>query len=208
MVGASFSAILSSTLTVSQLKPPVIDQNSVVGCDRNSFISSHLVDELNFKQENVKIIDSIDDYPKAFETKYIAAAFFVEPHAKVFLAKYCKGYTTAGPTYRLGGFGFVFPKGSPLVTDISEAILQLSENGELNKLEQGMFFSNCSSSNVQDQDQSLGPGPFYGLFLITGGIALSAFLITMFRQLKTHRQVSSCMESTIMAKEIVTPSSG
>lgn len=101
-----------------------------------------------------------------------------------------------------------FQRGSPLVTDISEAILQLSENGELNTLEQGMFFSNCSSSNVQDQDQSLGPGPFYGLFLITGGIVLSAFLITMFRQLKTHRQVSSCMESTIMAEKSVTPSSG
>lgn len=50
MVGASFSAILSSTLTVSQLKQPVIDQNSVVGCDRNSFICSHLVEDLNFKQ--------------------------------------------------------------------------------------------------------------------------------------------------------------
>lgn len=155
MVGASFSAILSSTLTVSQLKPPVIDQNSMVGCDRNSFICYHLVDELNFKRENVKEIDSIDDYPKAFKTKNIAAAFYVEPHAKVFLAKYCEGYTMVGPTYQLGGFGFVFPKGSPLVTDISEAILQLSEDGKLNELEQGMFFSNCSSSNVQDQDQSL-----------------------------------------------------
>ena len=112
IVTASFTASLSSMLTVSQLQPSVVDveslqrANGAVGCNGNSFIIRYLV-SLGFKLENIRTIDSIYDYPDAFERGAIAAAFFVVPHAKVFLAKYCKGYTMTGPTFKLGGFGFV-----------------------------------------------------------------------------------------------------
>lgn len=102
----------------------------------------------------------------------------------------------------------VFQKGSPLVNDISEAILQFAESGRLGQLEKGIFSSNCSSSNDLDQDPSIGPGPFCSLFSITGGIAISAFIITMFRQLRNRRRVSSFMESITSAREIVAPSYG
>jgi hypothetical protein len=50
----------------------------------------------------------MSDYPAAFENKEIEAAFFVAPHAKVFLAMYsCKGFIKGNNTFRLGGFGFV-----------------------------------------------------------------------------------------------------
>ena len=99
-------------LTVSRLQPSVVDveslqrANAAVGCDGNSFIVTHLVN-LGFKPENIKTIHSINEYPDAFERGDISAAFFVVPHAKVFLAKYCKGYTMTGPTFNLGGFCFV-----------------------------------------------------------------------------------------------------
>lgn len=83
----------------------------------------------------------------------------------------------------------VFPRGSPLVIDISEAILKLRESGELKKLQKDIFSSHCSSSNDLDHDPSLGPAPFYTLFCITGGIAISALLITLFRQLRKQTQV-------------------
>ncbi|KAF3620594.1 hypothetical protein FXO37_33192 [Capsicum annuum] len=51
-------------------------------------------------------MSSINDYPKAFEKGEISVAFFVVPHAKVFLAKYCKGYTKLAPVYKLGRFIF------------------------------------------------------------------------------------------------------
>lgn len=37
--------------------------------------------------------------------------FFLNENSylKIFLSKYCEGYTLVGPTYRLGGFGFVSP---------------------------------------------------------------------------------------------------
>lgn len=113
VVTSTFTASLSSMMTVSHFKPSVLDietlqrTNAGVGCNGNSFIVKYLINVLNFKPQNIKGIASISDYDKAFEQGDISAAFFVEPHAKVFLSKYCKGYTKTGPVYKLGGFGFV-----------------------------------------------------------------------------------------------------
>lgn len=112
IVSASFTAILTSTVTVSRLKPSIDIEtlkrtDSVVGCDGITLVCRYLVEVLGFMPVRIKRIDSISGYAKAFENGDIAAAFFVEPHAKLFLAEYCKGYTIAGPTFQFGGFGFV-----------------------------------------------------------------------------------------------------
>jgi len=113
VVTNSFTASLTS-ITISQVKPSVLDiqtlkeRNSPVGCNGNSFIVKYLIDVLKFKPDNIRKINSVSDYPAAFEKKEIEAAFFVAPHAKVFLAKYsCKGFIKVGNVFRLGGFGFV-----------------------------------------------------------------------------------------------------
>ncbi|CAJ2669611.1 unnamed protein product [Trifolium pratense] len=113
IVTNSFIASLTS-ITISQVKPSVLDiqtlkeRNHTIACDGNSFIVKYLTDVLKFKPENIRKINSMSDYPAAFENKEIEAAFFVAPHAKVFLAKYsCKGFIKAKNTFRLGGFGFV-----------------------------------------------------------------------------------------------------
>ncbi|CAO2834547.1 unnamed protein product [Amaranthus hypochondriacus] len=113
MLTIYFTAALSSLMTIDQLLPTVKDvetlkkENAVVGCNWNSFVCSYLVHVLQFKHENVKEIKSVELYPSAFQKGEIKAAFFVTFHAKVFLAKYCRGYAIAGPTYNFGGFGFV-----------------------------------------------------------------------------------------------------
>lgn len=102
-------------LTISRLQPSVSDietllrTNAPVGYNGNSFIVRYLINVIGFKADDIKKIDSINDYPVAFKKGDIKAAFFVVPHAKVFLAKYCTGYTMTGPTFKLGGFGFVIP---------------------------------------------------------------------------------------------------
>lgn len=112
-VTATFTASLTSMMTLSQVHPSMLDigtlhkMNATVGCNGNSFIVRYLTDVLDFRPENIKSIASIGDYPNAFEKQHIAAAFFVVPHAKVFLTKYCKGYMTTGPVYKPSGFGFV-----------------------------------------------------------------------------------------------------
>ena len=110
---ASFTASLTSMLTVSRFRPSVLDietlqrTNAQVGCNGKSFIVRYLVNTLNFKLENIKNISSVDDYPDVFAKGDIAAAFFAAPHAKVFLAKYCHGFIKAEPVHKIGGLGFV-----------------------------------------------------------------------------------------------------
>lgn len=112
VITSSFTASLTSMMTVSRFAPSVVDietlrqTNATVGCNFHSFIIRYLNDVLHIPNANIKTLFGIDDYPKAFDNGDIQAAFFITPHAKVFLAKYCKGYTTAA-TYDLGGLGFV-----------------------------------------------------------------------------------------------------
>ncbi|PWA45598.1 ionotropic glutamate receptor, metazoa, Periplasmic binding protein-like I [Artemisia annua] len=183
MIAACFTATLSSIMTISRFQPSIDLQrsNGVVGCNGNSFIVRYLVNVLHFTPENIKHINSIEDYPTAFEKGEIAAAFFVSPHADVFLAQYCNRFEKVGRTHKLGGFGFVFGKGSTLVEDISEAVLKVTQNGEINILQGKMLdsFSDCSQSAIFPG--TLGPGPFTGMFLLTGGISAFVFFSTLVR---------------------------
>ncbi|WJX75739.1 hypothetical protein P8452_59241 [Trifolium repens] len=185
IVTNSFTASLTS-ITISQVKPSVLDiqtlkeRNSPVGCNGNSFIVNYLTEVLKFKPENIRKINSISDYPAAFENKDIEAAFFVGPHARVFLAKYsCKGLINAGNIFRLGGFGFVYPKGSSLATDISEALLNMIESGQIKELENDMLnkiknegIANCSSKKKGKDNSSIDIPPFVGLFSICSSFAI------------------------------------
>lgn len=65
-----------------------------------------------------------------------------------------------------------------MVTDISEAILKVTQSGEIQEMEKQMLFSsNCSSTTDPTDNPPLGPWPFSGLFIISGGISMIAFLI-------------------------------
>lgn len=109
IVAACFTATLSSLITISKFQATLDLQRSnvIVGCNHNSFIVPYLENVLNIKPDKIRQISSIDDYDNAFKTGQISVAFFVAPHANVFLAKYCHGYEKIGHTYKLGGFGFV-----------------------------------------------------------------------------------------------------
>ncbi|KAF7820151.1 Glutamate receptor 2.5 [Senna tora] len=190
IVTTSFTTNLTSMMmTTRQLEPSVLDietlqrTNAPVGCNGNSFIVKYLVEVLRFKPENIKRINSMDDYHTAFKNRDIEAAFFVSPHANVFLAKYsCTGYMKAGNTIKLGGFGFVFPKGSPLGGDISEALLKVIESGETHQLEKNMLSTiSCSSSKskTQQEDGPLGVEPFLGIFSISATIAVLTWLYSI-----------------------------
>ncbi|XP_074354304.1 glutamate receptor 2.7-like [Apium graveolens] len=211
VVTVCFTASLTSIITVQRIQASPVSieylqrTNAAVGCNGNSFIVQYLINVLDFKAENIKKINSIKDYPEAFEKGEIQAAYFVAPHAKVFLAKYCQGYTTAGPSYKLGGFGFVFRKGSPLVNDISEAILKVSESGKILELEKHMLsFSNCNSSSIgiSSGDTSLGPEPFSGLLIISGCISAAAFLISIARLLTMRPLILRFALGTLLRRRV------
>ncbi|RVW42928.1 Glutamate receptor 2.7 [Vitis vinifera] len=131
----SYTANLTSMLTVQRLEPTVVDvedlkrDNAIVGCSRRSFVVRYLVDVIGIKMRNIKDITSADQYARDLRSGEVAAAFIEAPYAKIFLAQNCKGFAASGKTYKVGGFGFVFPKGSPILPDISKAVLEVSENG-------------------------------------------------------------------------------
>lgn len=111
VVTSSYTASLTSMLTVPRLQPTVTDiewlrrSNATVGCDGDSFVKDYLRNVLDF--ENVIEVGNQENYPKKFKSGNITAAFLELPYEKVFLKEYCDEYTATGPVYRFGGFGFV-----------------------------------------------------------------------------------------------------
>jgi hypothetical protein len=80
--------------------------NAAIGYDGNSFTLWCLEKVLSFKAENIKKLLQLMTL-KSLSSGVIREAFLFTPHAKIFLAKYCKGLTMTGPTYNLSGYGFV-----------------------------------------------------------------------------------------------------
>ncbi|KAL5715909.1 hypothetical protein ACHQM5_017668 [Ranunculus cassubicifolius] len=185
----SYTANLTSMLTIPRIESKGItvehlrNSNAKVGCDGGSFVVRYLEEALGIDPRNIIQFYSYTDYPQALEKGQIAAAFLEIPYIKVFLAKHCKGFALVGPVYKVGGFAFVFSKGSPILPDISKAVLEVSENGKLLEMENALLSSyNCS--DPKSEDLSLGVTSFWGLFLITGvttTITLLIYVIHPFR---------------------------
>ncbi|KAG5561805.1 hypothetical protein RHGRI_004747 [Rhododendron griersonianum] len=193
VVTSSYTASLTSMLTVPRLQPTVTDiewlrrSNATVGCDGDSFVKDYLRNVLLF--ENVIEVGNQENYPKKFKSGNITAAFLELPYEKVFLKEYCDEYTATGPVYRFGGFGFAFQKGSPIATDFSEAILTISENGDLKRLEERLFnqLTSCSNYNSTTTEvDSLSLQSFWGLYLTSGAISTLCFLFFLIRAIKKY----------------------
>ncbi|XP_050223519.1 glutamate receptor 2.7-like [Mercurialis annua] len=191
---SSYTASLSSTLTIKRLQPNVTDiewlikNNLPVGCDGDSFVRNYLVNVLKFKLENIKTVSSEYNYTEAFRDQKIYAAFVELPYQKVFTNQYCKKFVAAAPTFTFGGLGFVFQRGSPLRADVSKAILKLSENGTLKDLEKKWFApsSECTGNANDNENESLSLKSFWGLYLISGATSTICLLLFLIRSLKKY----------------------
>ncbi|XP_059439979.1 glutamate receptor 2.9-like [Corylus avellana] len=184
---SSYTASLSSMLTVQRLQPHVTDvewlkkNNLKVGCDGDSFVRTYLNNVLHFKTDNILNVTSEYSYTGEFESNNISAAFLELPYEKVFLNKYCNGFIGTRPTTRFGGLGFVFQKGSPIARDISKAILSLSENGKLKVLEEEWLtpMDECSSNITSNSTQTLSLQSFWVLYLISFVTSTICFLLSL-----------------------------
>ncbi|KAM3308291.1 hypothetical protein P3S67_010035 [Capsicum chacoense] len=88
---------------------------------------------------------------------------------------FCGKYIMFGPTYKAAGFGFAFPKGSPLVPDVSRAVLEKD-----------------AVSIISD---SLALNSFKGLFLTAGVSSGSALLIYVFIFIYHNREILATNDS-------------
>lgn len=112
---SSYTASLTSMLTVQQLQPTVTDVHELlqsgecVGYQRGSYVKG-LLEELGFDRLKIKPYDP-DDFHEALSRGSnnggIAALVHEVPYIKLFLSNHCKGYTMVGPIYKAAGFGYV-----------------------------------------------------------------------------------------------------
>ncbi|GLJ24212.1 hypothetical protein SUGI_0461620 [Cryptomeria japonica] len=189
---SSYTANLTSILTVKQITPTITSVESLrnqgvpVGYQRGSFVRDYLQQHFGISENNMKFYSTREEYKEALTkgpNKGGVAAIFDEiPYIRLFLSQQC-GYTIVGPTYRTGGLGFVLPKGSPLLSDISRAVLSLSEDKEMQKIE-AMYFNDtlCASPGATVDSNRLSIYSFGGLFLITGTVSLIALMIFSCRE--------------------------
>ncbi|KAL0330918.1 UNVERIFIED_CONTAM: Glutamate receptor 2.7 [Sesamum angustifolium] len=182
----SYTASLTSMLTVQQLQPTYTDftllikNKENVGYQKGSFVFE-LLKKMNFDESRLVAYNSPDEMNELFckgsENGGIAAAFDETPYIKMFLAKYCSEYTMVGPMYKTAGFGFVFPKGSPLVPDVSSAILNVTEGEKLVEIERAWFSDKTTCLSGASSSQSLGLESFQGLFVIVLILGVSVLIV-------------------------------
>ncbi|KAL6204782.1 hypothetical protein ACLB2K_022049 [Fragaria x ananassa] len=184
---SSYTANLSSMLTIQRLQPNVTDiqmllnTNAPVGLDGDSFVYNYMENVLKFKRDNLIKVLSEYSYTDNFQNKTISAAFLELPYADVFMNKYCEGYTSTTPTFRFGGLTFIFQKGSPIARDFTKAILELLENGEIKKLQNEWLTpeEECSKNSTSNQPKSLSLNSFSGLYVISGATSTFCFLLSL-----------------------------
>ncbi|XP_071741991.1 glutamate receptor 2.7-like [Rutidosis leptorrhynchoides] len=203
---SSYTASLTSMLTVQQLRPTYTDIHEImrngesVGYQDGSFVLEILKD-MGFDDSKVKNYSTFEQYDEALQKGSknggVSAIMDELPYNRVFLAKYCSNYTMTGPIYKSAGFGFAFPKGSPLVHDVSTAVLKVTEN-QMTNLSRKWFGDSASCDQQNDPtvtSDKLTLDSFKGLFLIAGLSSTSALMFFFLNFLYQNRRMLSSQDS-------------
>ncbi|KAK9725677.1 hypothetical protein RND81_05G161800 [Saponaria officinalis] len=200
IINSSYTASLTSMLTVQQLSSPVKDihsliaSNEPIGYRDGSYAYDYLKDELKVPESHLISLKSEEDCAKALlngpHNGGIGALVDKSAYMELFLSTRCE-FTVVGQEFTKNGWGFAFPRDSPLATDMSTAILKLSENGDLQRIHDKWLLRSgaCSSQDTQLQVDRLELRSFWGLFLIIGIaclVALIAYFVRMMVQYINH----------------------
>ncbi|XVE66491.1 hypothetical protein DITRI_Ditri08aG0083600 [Diplodiscus trichospermus] len=193
IINSSYTASLTSILTVQQLSSPIkgidslISSNAAIGFQVGSFAENYLIEELNIPKSRLVELGSPEEYALALHSGRVAAIIDERPYVDLFLSEHCE-FSIRGQEFTKRGWGFAFPRDSPLAIDMSTAILGLTENGELQKIHDRWLSRRACSSESSESEQ-LDLQSFWGLFLICGiacVLALVVYFWLMFRKFNRH----------------------
>uniref|UniRef100_A0A5B7BUJ8 Glutamate receptor n=1 Tax=Davidia involucrata TaxID=16924 RepID=A0A5B7BUJ8_DAVIN len=200
VIKASYTASLTSILTVEQLSSPItgiedlIASNSPIGYQEGSFAAGYLIENFNIARSRLVSLGTPEDYERALRRGPIngGVAAIVEelPYVELFLSKQTDFGIVGQPLTR-SGWGFAFQRNSPLAIDMSTAILRLSESGELQNIYKKWFCrTGCfTEKRHQSKLNQLPLSSFGGLFLLCALFLLIAILVFL---LRTVRQFVQC----------------
>ncbi|KAG6503244.1 glutamate receptor 3.1-like isoform X2 [Zingiber officinale] len=205
IIQSSYTASLTSILTVQQLSSPIKGIDSLIASDEpigfqvGSFAENYMVEELNIPRSRLKPLGSPEEYASALElgpkNGGVAAVVDERAYVDLFLATNCK-FSIVGSEFTKSGWGFVFPRDSPLSVDLSTAILTLSENGELQRIHEKWFTrAGCISDTDEIESERLHLTSFWGLFLICGIACTLALFIYFIITLRQYFQLGSLEET-------------
>ncbi|CAH8263412.1 unnamed protein product [Arabidopsis lyrata] len=198
----SYTASLASVLTSQKLNPTITSMSSLlqrgerVGYQRQSFIFGKLNDT-GFSKSSLVPFDTTEECHELLRNGTVSAAFLETPYLRLFLGQYCNTYKMVEEPFNVDGFGFVFPIGSPLVADVSRAILKVAESPKAMELESTWFKKKEESCpdpvtnpdpNPSTSSRQLGVDSFWLLFLVAFVICVLTLGKSLFFFLKkpTH----------------------
>ncbi|KAK6120623.1 hypothetical protein DH2020_045635 [Rehmannia glutinosa] len=192
IINSSYTASLTSILTVQQLSSRIqgmdtlISSSDPIGIQDGSFAYKYLIDELNIAESRLRILKTRDEYVNALQQGPggggVAAIVDELPYVDMFLSSTKCQFSTVGREFTRSGWGFAFQRDSPLAIDLSTAILQLSENGELQRIhDKWLSRDKCSAQTNPIDESRLSLKSFWGLFLICGIAFFVALLVFLGR---------------------------
>ncbi|XP_059644990.1 glutamate receptor 3.6-like isoform X2 [Cornus florida] len=199
IINSSYTASLTSILTVEQLSSPIkgveslMASNVPIGYQQGSFARNYLIEELGIRESRLVALKSAEEYDNALKNgpKNGGVAALVDERAyiELFLSTRCE-FSIVGQEFTKTGWGFAFQRDSPLAVDMSTAILKLSENGDLQRIhDKWLTRSACSSQGSELEVDRLHLKSFLGLFLVCGLACLFALLLyflSMVREFSHH----------------------
>ncbi|XP_058226988.1 glutamate receptor 2.7-like isoform X2 [Rhododendron vialii] len=213
---SSYTASLTSMLTVQKLKPSVTDirdliqSKEYVGYQQGSFVEGLLKNKA-FDTSKFKNYSTFEQYDEALskgsKNGGVAAIIDELPYIRLFLSnhKYCAKYTMVGPIYKTAGFGFAFPKGSPLVPDVSRAVLNVTEQNVMTRIEEewlGKRATCAEQDGARVTSDSLTLDSFKGLFIVAAVASFSALILFLSIFLYENWDTLASNDSSIREKLI------
>ncbi|MEQ2230631.1 hypothetical protein ILYODFUR_031428, partial [Ilyodon furcidens] len=120
------------------------------------------------------------------------------------VARYCK-LTRAKELISMRSYSIAAPLGSPLVKNLTIAILQLSESGELTHLREKWWASSCVGSDEAHTSEALNPHDLRGLFLLLGlglGIGLLLALLELLSRARNRAKDGKKSCCSVLTSEL------
>ncbi|KAK4261986.1 hypothetical protein QN277_027609 [Acacia crassicarpa] len=219
IINSSYTASLTSILTVQQLSSPIkgietlVASKEPIGYLQGSFSKNYLIEEIGIDESRLVPMRTPEESAKALRDgpKKGGVAAYVDERAyiELFLSSRCD-FAIVGQEFTRNGWGFAFPRDSPLAVDLSTAILKMAENGDLQRIHDKWLLNiACLSQNAKFEVDRLRLKSFWGLYLMCGVacvLALLAYIIVMMRQYKKHyvAEVESCARSSSSIRTFLT----
>ncbi|KAL9154530.1 hypothetical protein ABFS82_10G121500 [Erythranthe guttata] len=178
---STYTASLSARLTIFKLQQGDTDINNLirngdyVGCREGTFLVEFLK-RLGFHESRIRVYKLPEEFDNALLNGSgkggITAMFSRTPYADLFLSKYCNKYMKVGSPFLTEGVGFGFPKGSPLVGDVSSAVTKLTDNHMISEIKtRWIKQSGCTDSDTSQVGwTNIGLKSFKILFGVTGAV--------------------------------------